>query len=54
MVTAAKEVARITQEMVSHRQTMAHLLVIWGWDHLGKNWKAMDWIESIYIHIQLV
>jgi talin len=28
MVTAAKEVARIAQEMVSHRQTVAHLLVV--------------------------
>ena len=28
MVTAAKEVARIAQEMVSQRQTVAHLLVV--------------------------
>jgi hypothetical protein len=27
-VTAAKEVARIAQEMVSQRQTVAHLLVV--------------------------
>lgn len=29
MVTAAKEVARIAQEMVSQRQTVSCLLVVW-------------------------
>ena len=54
MVTAAKEVARIAQEMVSQRQTMAwHICLLY---EAQITWEKLEGSgsDSIYIHILFV